>query len=765
MELIHKIIHNTYEAIIDEPVGFDTMKTTLKRGEYHGMSAQVTVNTLEFCGKVAHFIKSAYDEDIDTEIQYLVLDRYGNVFFSGVLDLSTLVEKQAEYYSVSLKVGEVGVKTMFNNRTTVDVNINTNKTIDGKSIGKVKKYNIEIPSKRIVYTNLMEAKQDVVWTSETAQTGEFSLGENKSHHWLNIPICEKNTLNEFGNCASQAYIAKAIHDSDQFIKDALIGEYYTMLYESGSDFGDKFGKESTYTMEIDITVEVEAIGGGSLFDREPIAGSHEKSYDINLALVTDTAKMNAPWERGATPTGSKVPVLATGDNRRTSDYQNYYSITRMTDTTRKVTIKMQDTLQNVLGDPGYVGRNVGSILYLGVSLRNNNYNLYCYNEPMEMKVTVKAGSYIRMKLDSQHRGNVKSDMVLIGDALNHVIKSISENQLTLHSSLLNTDPSALGNMALLAITNGYIIRGFTDKSFNTSFKEMVEVLDALGCVGWSFGENEGKPCVIVEPWEYFYNDEVVLEIDNPNDKSMQLDNEFLITELIIGYKKYSTNEDINSIDSIHAERTFNTGVKSISKVESKLCQFIADNYAIEEVRRKTLEESSDEFKYDENIFIFELRQNYPNYSSFTIAKGLTNYSGISDKDTYNARISPRRMAEKWRSRLSLFNSQKNIKFTSGKVNFSAAYSPVRERSHSYYTYYDDAVQSVYMKEDNDLTYKTPRMRAEVMKIKYPITAIQYQSIMANPYGLIRVDGVDYWLKEMQYEVTSGETEFKLIPKN
>jgi hypothetical protein len=37
--------------------------------------------------------------------------------------------------------------------------------------------------------------------------------------------------------------------------------------------------------------------------------------------------------------------------------------------------------------------------------------------------------------------------------------------------------------------------------------------------------------------------------------------------------------------------------------------------------------------------------------------------------------------------------------------------------------------------------------------------------MANPYGIIRVDGEDYWLKEMQYEVTSGETEFKLIPKN
>jgi hypothetical protein len=70
-----------------------------------------------------------------------------------------------------------------------------------------------------------------------------------------------------------------------------------------------------------------------------------------------------------------------------------------------------------------------------------------------------------------------------------------------------------------------------------------------------------------------------------------------------------------------------------------------------------------------------------------------------------------------------------------------------------------------MKEDNDLADKTPRMRAEDMKIKYPITSIQYQNVMANPYGLIRVDGVDYWLKEMQYEVTSGETEFKLIPKN
>lgn len=738
MELIHKIIHNTYEAIIDEPVGFDTMKTTLKRGEYHGMSAQVTVNTLEFCGNVAHFIKSAYDEDIDTEIQYLVLDRYGNVFFSGVLDLSTLVEKQAEYYSVSLKVGEVGVKTMFNNRTTLDVDINAGKTIDGASLSKPTKYSIQIPNKKIVYTNLLEAKEDLVWTKETTPTERFTLAKDKSNHWINLAICERPSFEEFGTCSPKADIADSIFDEEDNVRQAIASEYYDPLIDVGTDFEKNFGVGSVYTLDISVTVTVEAING----DPFPHLGifwgelNPYGSYDVQMVLMDEGGWLNMPWSNPSWIMAKSAKTIIANDKKRTTLNINYSG-------------KILPTSNN--------GKN--KKLMLGIAFRNNLYyndNISIFdarNNTQDMKVTVKAGSYVRMELQSEFKDKINTQVVLVKDALNHVIRTISEKALTIQSNLLSVSS---GNISLLGLVNGYGIRGI-DKPMVVSFKDLIDSLDALGCIGYSVGDKY----VRVERWDYFYNDEVVLEIDKPNEKSLQMDTDSIITQLTIGYKKYSTNEDINSIDSIHAERTFSTGVKGISKAVSKLCVFIADNYAIEETRRKALETTSDEFKYDENIFVFELNYSRDN-TKYYVQTGCSNSSDLIDYTTiFNTRISPRRMAEQWKERLSLFNTANNITFVSGKVNSSASYKTNKTSSNVYYGDLD----GIAFKEDQTITRVTPRMRSEVMKFKYPISRVQYQNIMANPYGLIRVDGVDYWLKEMQYEVTSGETEFKLIPKN
>lgn len=740
MELIHKIIHNTYEAIINEPVGFDTMKTTLKRGEYHGMSAQVTVNTLEFYGEVAHYIKGVYETDVDSEIKYQVIDVSGAEFYSGVLDLSTLVEKQAEYYSVSLKVGEVGVKTMFNNRTTIDVDINSGKTIDGASLSKPTKHTVQMPNKKIIYTNLLEAKEDVVWTSDTTLTGRFTLGGDKSNHWINLAICERPTLEEFGACTPKADIEDEIFADEDNVREAIASEYYDPLIDVGTDFEDNFGVGSTYTLEINVKVTVEAINGDPFPDLPIFWGEIHPygSYDVQMVLMDEGGWINMPWSNPSWIIAKSAQTKIANDKKSATLNINYSG-------------KILPTSNN--------GKN--KKLMFGIALRNNLYyndNVTIFdarNNRQDMKVTVKAGSYVRMTLQSEFKEKVKTNVILIKDALNHVIRTISEKNLTLQSNLLSVTNT--GNMSLLGLVNGYGIRGMADKSMVISFKDLIDSLDALGCIGYSVDDKY----VRVERWDYFYNNQVALEIDGPNEKSLQMDTDSIITQLTIGYKKYSTNEDINSIDSIHTERTFSTGVKGISKVESKLCVFIADNYAIEETRRKSLETTSDEFKYDENIFVLEL--NYaPSNNKYYIQQGCSESSDLIDFSTiYNTRISPRRMAEQWKERLSLFNTTNNITFVSGKVNTSASFKTNKTSANFYYGNLD----SIAFKEDQAITRVTPRMRAEVMKIKYPISRAQYQSIMDNPYGIIRVDGEDYWLKEMQYEVASGETEFKLIPKN
>lgn len=750
MELIHKLIHNDYELVIGEPIGFDTMKTTIKRGEYHGISASVTVSSLEFYGEAAHYIKEQYDANIDTEIKYIVTDVSDNVIYEGVLDMSTFSEKKCEYYSVSLKIGDVGVKTMFNNRTTTEVDIYSQKTIDGNSISSLYKHKIVIPNKEITYTNLIEATEDIVWNASTSPTGRYSLFENRSNHWINFSLGEP-TLNEFGSCSPKADIAKIrgwgdVSNEDD-CRETPIKDYYDPMIDFGSDFASKFGDDTVCTLDINITVKVECPTGDFFPDK--VTYGSDDYYDVKMVLVDRDAWPNMPWS-------NPEWIMLSSENKTLND----------SNTSTTLTLK---------GQVKTSGKGKGEKLFLGIALKNNytkSYNdgvtiwFYAANNEREMKVTVLKGSYIRMTLSSNFKDTVHTKFVLVRNALNYVVKQISNNHIELKSSLLEFNPnkSIIGPMALLGLATGYDIRGFSDKGFNISFKDMIEALDALGCIGWSLEDEGNQTFVRVERWDYFYNNDVILEITDPNEISRQFDTENVISELTIGYKKYSTNEDLNSIDSIHAERVFNNQICSISKPVKKLCTFIADNYAIEETRRKSIEKTSDEFKYDENIFVFELT--LYKTSEFIVRTGVSNASNILDKrTTYNVRISPRRMAENWKSRMSLFNMNKNIRFVSGKVNYKTVCMPTRfHGSYEYlYSYYGGEDKTIA--ENADIEWTKPLFKAEIVKFKYPISRAQYQRIMDNPYGLIRVDGEDYWLKEMQYEVTSGETEFKLIPKN
>lgn len=750
MELKHYLQYGANRLEIGEPIGFDSMKTTIKRGEYHGMSAQVTVSSLEFYGEAAHFIKEAYNVDIDSNIIYQVIDELGTIFYSGSLDLSTLNEKQSEYYSVSVKVGETGVKTTFNNRTTTEVDIYSQKTIDGHVISSLYKHKIVIPNKEITYTNLIEAHEDIVWNASTSPTGRYSLFENRSNHWINFSLGEP-TLNEFGSCSPKADIAKIrgwgeVSNEDD-CREIPIKDYYDPMIDFGSDFASKFGDDTVCTLDINITVKVECPTGDFFPDK--LTYGSDDYYDVKMVLVDRDAWSNMPWS-------NPEWTMLSSKNNTLSDYK----------TSTTLTLKGQTKTS---------GKGKGAKLFLGIALKNNytkSYNdgttiyFYAANNEREMKVTVLKGSYIRMTLSSNFKGTVHTKFVLVRNALNYVVKQISNNHIELKSSLLEFNPnkSIIGPMALLGLATGYDIRGFSDKGFNISFKDMIEALDALGCIGWSLEDEGNQTFVRVERWDYFYNNDVILEITDPNEISRQFDTENVISELTIGYKKYSTNEDLNSIDSIHAERVFNNQICSISKPVKKLCTFIADNYAIEETRRKSIEKASDEFKYDENIFVFELT--LYGTSEFIVKTGVSNASNILDKrTTYNVRISPRRMAENWKSRMSLFNMNRNIRFVSGKVNYKTVCMPTRYHgSYEYlYSYYGGEDKTIA--ENADIEWTKPLFKAEIVKFKYPISRAQYQSIMDNPYGLIRVDGEDYWLKEMQYEVASGETEFKLIPKN
>ena len=60
------------ETLIQEPIGMETFKETLKRTQYHGVVKSVSIEPLEFYGNAYYIITAAYATDLDSVLRFSV---------------------------------------------------------------------------------------------------------------------------------------------------------------------------------------------------------------------------------------------------------------------------------------------------------------------------------------------------------------------------------------------------------------------------------------------------------------------------------------------------------------------------------------------------------------------------------------------------------------------------------------------------------------------------------------------------------------------
>ncbi len=800
---------------IDEPIGFDNLKMTMKRGDYHGMSAEVSELSLEFYGTAADIVRAAYQADLDTEVTYRVTTD-DEEMYSGVLDLSTYEEQCSEYCSVSCKVGEIGVKTTFNNRTDTDIDLNTTKTIDGLSLAHTYPWhNLTLPNRTINFINSADQSKDVTYSEipDTQTALQLSVGEKNFMpvNVINIAL-NRQLKNEFGTFTPTMYAAKPTsgYNLDKGTVPNVNG-YFEPFFNSDSSTQDD--NDSIIHIELDIKLSLKFTS--DIYSKDMLNNCSTPYLYVYPCIITNSIN------------GEIVGIKQTiaNDNIAASEFHFQYS---------------KDVTAADLGN-----------LYVALFIENKAVyqNIREVALPATFDLAITKGSYMKMTYISKALNKVSADMMLLHEAMNKVSEVISENALTVKSDLYSRSDSVInkhtadssastfereqGLGALRALTNGYKIRGlYTDsdneRSMPMSFKTLIESLDALDCIGWGFSTESGTTYIRVERWSWFYQTgDPILVINNPNSVKTSIDTSLIISELTIGYKKYLTNEDIASIDNIMSERTFTTSTKAISNSVTKQCEFIADNYAAELTRRAAIEKEADEeFQYDENIFIFSLKRSAQKHESIASTDGTTttattstaevysippdintaDSSVLNSTEVYNAKISPARNAYRWIDRLFCVAGLQPFTCTSGKVNYKAQITttpqpdlnlvyitpdPVndiptytvldpsgsqiasgikqnaenltlRER---YFTKYKIQASKPMagVKSDDDLII--PRIfRAETIEFTYPLSVAEYKKVKANPYGLIEVDGVLGWIKEFSYSFSDGEATFKLIPK-
>ena len=688
---------------IDEPIGFDNLKMTMKRGDYHGMSAEVSELSLEFYGTAADIVRAAYQADLDTEVTYRVTTDGGEMY-SGILDLSTYEEQYSDYFSVSCKVGEVGVKTIFNNRTDTELALNGDNGIDDNAIIAPKTIQIIIQSIPILYTNK--------WVCDKAISCTKS-----AKNFLLQPIF-KTLVNEFGQ--------HQLGEKSEFYQNTSIDNKLPIFSTESNKAYNAEIRMKGY-VSVDCTDDINGFAILYL-----VAGTKMKTYGF-----------------GAEYTG------------------NFDFTLTLEDCTDDLYIYLHIQGGKSKGDQGGYELSVADI---DISLTTDSYYKTTYLDKTGWSESIKA------------------DSIPVIDALDCVCQKMAGVRVKSDWYKADLTNNAYGGGGLRAITTGYKLRNaakdFIEKDMFVSFKTLIESLNAIDCIGWCFSTDSGTTYIRVERWSWFYKtDDPILVINNPNSVKTSIDTSLVISALTIGYEKYVTNDDINSIDSVHAEVTYTSQLNSVQNKKEVLCKFVADQYAIELTRRKAIESNLEEYEYDESIFLFEiwhyLEDNMWLNGVFSAGEDAEN---LVTGRTLNASLSPRRNAERWKEFLFFANKKSDLKFNSGKGNYKGAYRNNSTSNNAalffdkLYRPADTDGEVIYEEpttkwanmplvvEDQPIEYSKGFLKAETIEFTYPLSVAEYKKVKANPYGLIEVDGVLGWIKEFSYSFSDGEATFKLIPK-
>jgi len=740
---------------INEPIGFDGFKPVIERTDHHGMSVSVSLSKIGFYGKAFEIIEDAYNTDIDIELPFIVqINRDGDwiPIYSGVVDLASYERVNDNgACRINCNVGEIGVKTTFNNRYDTKVELNRLMSLDDDDLPEygMLKRNISFPSKEIIFTSSAKIKEEITSnTHDDFATNWYSMPDGLlgMRRWFFVPLGEikTNEFEYFNSDTKISHIESIDNYDDTLLYKIPDGACSFVFLEENSKF------DSPKMFNFDIQIKFDAL----------ISFSHSRNEEFYMLIIL--------CHSDGTIKDVLYKLKLEMDNKQTISHDISY----------KESISMN------------YGEKVAVLFrFFNMAIRNDDEFYFNYS----IDYTAKVGSGISITALSQSEPS-SHNVSLVHESLSRLSEIISgyngdEKGLTVKSDWYGRHNSNVnhydilnyfGGGSLKAILNGYELRNQNLTSgerppIKLSFKDLFESLSAIDNIGWGFWEEKesGKLYLRVERWQWFYNEDVIMTINNPNNVKRTIQANKVYTRLKTGYEKYLDEQEINAIDTFHTNREYYTGLKAVDNKLEKICKFIADPYAIEVTRRQEFNIDTTNWKYDEDIFIVALHfEGWMN--DFSIDIGITdtedgnNIATIISPDTmYNARISPQRNAIRWAERFFEAASNRNsLDYTAGTGNITAKGKPA-ERNHPYFAdyYLEDSGVGAAISEKDNIAHKAPLLKPEILSFDYPITFEQYAAILDNPYGKIIVDGEECYIQKVTPNLIERKASFELIPKN
>jgi len=764
---------------ISEPIGFDSFTETLKRTQHHGVVRSISVQPLEFYGEGFDIVSSAYNTDIDTVLLFEVFrqcDGEENVslIFSGIIDLSTYEEKDCR---CRCRVGEKSTtETIFNNRSETVVNVERLTTLDGDALSAYSNINrlITVPAKGIKY----ETKVNI--TADSSDSHTWSSGIRA------VDVNFNNTLlSEIQNPAINKIgieVKNGINNGFFFVN---IDKKTGLVLNASIDLSFIWSGTHTGTVAVQHGIAYTKEGDDTTF--YPI-GSHPS---VNIPKSTQTnithtsTNVNIPSDAYKllyyvvlSKSGATLDVDIVATQKGTS----FASVTRVElkqSTTSRISLvhellsRTSEIISGLTVKSDWFGRqdseiNPRSSGYGGGSMKAITTGMKLRNGLLtDGSVPILQTSFRDLFENLTAIDNLGWSFEYSNeDAGNYTLYSIINDTITfseiyenIHVGDVIKSIGTSGDISDLRITVVELVSIDTVRvSVDVSGYPYVQFVDIIEFV-------RTKIQIRVEPFDYFYQNTNVLTINNPAELRRTLDPSRIYSRLKIGYQKFSDTGEVNSIDTFHTQRDYSTRLKVVDNELVRISKFVACPYAIEFTRRKTFEPDTKDWRYDNDMFIFEVRRDIfivPLLYGVKIGATDTDNTIISPTTLINVALSPSRNAINHLRLLFPSNTIISELQATGMIGNTKA--KTKRASQAGALHADPAAGGI-LSENDTLSRVEPIYTPEIIEFEYPISQSDWDGLNADRYGLITVNSVPCWLSEASRSPLTGITKFKLIPKN
>ena len=594
---------NGIATVIDEPVGWDSVVIEVNRDkEAHGIFFDYQGNDFTFYGKAYHLLKAAYDAEGVEAYYILVIEEdcgKWTELYRGRLLFLRAVWHCGPDCNVKMSMETVSDVMQLRNRWDQKVDLQTLKAFDGTALPDYEWLGKEVllPPKTIILRN------EALWTFEEINTQDMANiipddSGNWHYAWFNAcPQWDHQNLSEIGNFAPQAapyvtWVCDTDDNSGSNLPDCP--DLFLTLEDSGDpDKAHLFFDWSNAPALVGYEANANNIDFARVID---VDMSYEMEMNVRACQILAVQKLVMIRRANGNYTILKSTVQL---HEKPLSPSNPWAINDV------------ETISDSYTATG-ISMTQGDMLFVVVTglMRYANTSVNVSPNYAGFALTGKDG-YVKVRSDSQMEATT-SKLFMVHESLSRIAEAYTGGVIRTYSEYFGrTDSQPFvydkdGCGSLEAITNGIFIRKKEDRVqgetalMPVSMEDMFRGLSPVHNIGFGIEMSNGHYTLRVEPWRYFYKDELLMKITRAAEVEIEVEPELYYSTFTVGYGKWET-EGSSGLDEFLTKRTYRSELTTVKNEFSQLSRFIASGYAIEMTRRNHLNDN--DWRYDNDTFL------------------------------------------------------------------------------------------------------------------------------------------------------------------